>query len=142
MLEQILDYIHNYFVKDVHSGTFVVVDGSLFGVDFLQNGQYYRIEGSVFNNGVHQYPDDTLIDEEFVGEIWAMAVPSAVIALTDEISNWNDKYGDVANGPFQSESWGGYSYTKSNGGSDRNGNTVQGWKSVFSSRLNHWRKIS
>ena len=79
MLERILDHLHNYFVVSggVHAGEYVI-NSSALDVDFLQSGQYYRIVGSVFNDGVHKYGDidEHLIDERFVGEIWAMAPSS------------------------------------------------------------------
>lgn len=140
MLEQILDYIHNYFVKDVHSGIFKVSDRSL-QVEFLQEGQYFKVVGSVFNDGIHKYPDDTLVDEVFTGTVIAMAVPPSVIALSLEIEDWMDKYGSVANSPYQSESFGGYSYTKGSISNGNGGSNMADWRSVFGSRLNHWRKI-
>lgn len=141
MLEQVLDYIHNYFVKDVHSGVFVVSGGALTGVDFLLDGQYYMIKGSVLNNGVYRYPDSELVDETFTGEIHAMAVPPALLSLVDEISEWEDKNGSIVNNPFNSESFGGYAYTKANSGSNGRSGDSTGWRGVFGSRLNHWRKI-
>ena len=140
MLEQILDYIHNYFVKDVHSGVFKVSDRSL-QVEFLQEGQYFKVVGSVFNDGIHKYPGDALVDEVFTGTVIAMAVPPSVIALSLEIEDWMDKYGSVANSPYQSESFGGYSYTKGSISNGNGGNNMADWRSVFGSRLNHWRKI-
>ena len=50
----------------------------------------------------------------------------------------NLKYGEKSLSPYQSESFGGYSYTKA---SASNGDQVD-WKTVFRSRLNRWRKIS
>lgn len=144
MLEQILGYIHNYFVKGVYCGLYRISDGT-FTTDVLQEGQYFRIVGSVFNDGIYQYSSEatSFVDEEFVGEIWAMAVPPAVIALSDEISTWVNKYGDVMNSPYQSESFGGYSYNKgSGGGSGNSSNGSADWRSVFGSRLNQWRKIN
>lgn len=142
MIEQILNYIHNYFEKDIVRGTFTVSSGEL-GVDFLQDNQYFRIRGSVFNDGVHRFPTSDLIDETFHGEVWAMAVPPAVIALSNEIEEWVAKYGDQMDSPYQSESFGGYSYTKkSSGGSSNDGNDASDWRSVFRTRLNNWRKIS
>lgn len=144
MLEQVLNHIRNYFEKEIVSGTYVISSGTL-QVDFLKNNQYFRIVGSVFNDGVHRYPDDELIDETFDGSIWAMAVPPAVIALCVEIEKWQAKYGGVDGvimSPYSSESFGGYSYTKksSNGQSSYN-NDPSDWRSVFRSRLNAWRKI-
>lgn len=184
MLEQILDYIHNYFDNNQPkwSGDFKIENGMLVLRDdmSLKDGQYFRIIGSVFNDGIYQYgntqlavddsegvPDtlsfaldenghliqtsegatpryhDQLTDEEFTGSVWAMAVPPAVIALSVEISNWVDKYGSAVNSPYQSESFGGYNYTKAQGGG---ANSASGapysWQNVFASRLNRWRKIS
>lgn len=142
MLEQILDYVHNYFVKDIYKGSFSIFDGSL-NVSFLQDGQYFKVIGSIFNDGVHKFGTGTLQDETFVGEVWAMAVPPAVIALSDEIDDWIAKYGDQASSPYQSESFGGYSYSKkSSGGQSGDSNAASDWTGIFKSRLNHWRKIS
>lgn len=140
MLEQILDYIHNYFEKDIVSGSFVISGGAV-QIDFLQNGQYFRIVGSTFNDGVYQYPVDELVDETFIGEIWAMAVPPSVVALVNEITAWTEKYADVTDSPYQSESFGGYTYTKKSGTSGGGGDTYD-WRTAFNSRLNRWRKIS
>lgn len=141
MLEQILDYIHNYFEKEIIQGTFTVSSGSI-DLSFLQEGQYFRIVGSVFNDGVHQYPASELVDEVFEGQVWAMAVPPAVIALKTDIEAWVASNADSANSPFTSESFGGYSYSKGSK-SIGNGATVPiGWRDVFHDRLNRWRKIA
>ena len=55
MLEQVLRHLNNWFVVDVHDGSFVV-DGGGITLPFLQDGQYFRVVGSVFNDGVYQYP--------------------------------------------------------------------------------------
>lgn len=143
MIEQILDYIHNYFEKEIIRGTFTISSGQL-DVDFLQDNQYFRICGSVFNDGVYVRSSSVqLVDEVFRGEVWAMAVPPAVIALAEDIETWVSKYGNDMDSPYQSESFGGYSYTKkSSGGNSNDGNDAADWRSVFRSRLNHWRKIA
>lgn len=141
MLEQIMDYVHNYFVRGIHKGRFAIRDGVL-DCNFLQDGQYFKIVGSIFNDGVHVYPSDLLRDEVFCGEVWAMAVPPAFIALAEDIQNWVDQYGSVALSPYSSESFGGYSYTKASG-SGAYGQSEPGatWQSIFANRLIHWRKI-
>lgn len=139
MLEQILGYIHNYFEREIVRGTFVVSSGFI-DVTFLQEGQYFRIVGSVFNDGIHQYPASELVDEVFEGEVWAMAVPPAVIALKDEIEAWNTN--NNGDSPFVSESFGGYSYTKGTSSRGRGSSTPLGWRDVFASRLDQWRKIA
>lgn len=139
MLDQILDYIHNYFVKDIVSGTFTISSGSL-DVSFLQNGQYFMITNSVFNDGIYQYPASDLVDEVFKGEVRAMAVPPAVIALAGEVENWVNSNSESIYSPYQSESFGGYNYTRKTGSGPAE--TVPSWASVFGPRLNKWRKIS
>lgn len=140
MLGQVLDYIHNYFVRNVIYGTFEVVDGAM-SVDGLLDGQYYIVKGSIFNDGLHRYPSTDLVDEVFNGEISAMAVPPDLLALVQEIQAWADKYGDVMSSPYSSESFGGYSYSKRSGSSPNSQEGVFGWQDVFRSRLNKWRKI-
>lgn len=142
MLEQLLDHLHNYFEYEIREGKYAISDGKL-DVDFLLDGQYFKVEGSVFNNGVHKYPDDVLIDESFEGKIWLMAVPPAVIGLAAEISDWLAKYSSAVSSPYQSESFGGYSYSKGSGsGAAGKGLNPGSWQGVFRDRLNHWRKIA
>lgn len=141
MLEELMRECRNWFVapNGVHLGTFTVKEGSI-TLPFLVYGQYFRIVGSVFNDGVYEYGNFYLQDETFEGAIWALSVPPAFIKLSEEIKSWRDQYENAANSPFQSESFAGYSYTKSsaNGSS---GGSVTGWQGVFASRLNKWRKL-
>lgn len=141
MLEQILDHIHNYFVKEVYKGKYEIVSNTI-NLPFLIPGQYFKIVGSILNDGLYQYPTADLQDESFEGEIWALAIPSAVIKLSEEVESWLDKYGDMTFSPYQSESFGGYSYSKKSSGSADGANDSSTWQGVFKSRLNHWRKIS
>jgi hypothetical protein len=77
----------------------------------LQSGRYFRIIGSHFNDGVHQYPATGLVDETFDGSIWVMSVPVAVTALLNDINAWIETYASdatsPANSPYSSESFGG-----------------------------------
>lgn len=142
MLSEICHDLRNYFDTKKYFGKFVISDNSITGTYDIQDGQYFRIVGSVFNDGVHEYPPKDLTDEEFTGAIWAMAVPSEVIALADEIKDWAEKYGSVDSAnmsPYNSESFGGYSYSKSGGGSSGDGTGT--WQKAFANRLNEWRKI-
>ena len=139
VLQDVLGSIYNWFDKDRVRGEFIVRDGSL-SVPGLRDGQIFRVVGSVFNDGLHRHPAHDLTDEVFTGEVWLMAVPNEVMDIVDEIGEWNAKYGDAVNSPYQSESFGGYSYTKSQASS--NGTSVpMDWRSVFKTRLNRWRKM-
>lgn len=139
MLEQVLMNIRNWFTVDggIHSGTFTIKDGGI-TLPFLANGQYFRIIGSVFNDGLHQYPAADLVDEEFSGAIWVLAIPKAVIELADEIQKWQGKNGEASVSPYQSESFGGYSYSKA---TDAETGGAVTWQSAFKKQLSAWRKI-
>ena len=147
MLTELCQELRNWFEREKYFGTFTIEGGQLADCSFLQEGQYFRIIGSVFNDGVHQKPADDLVDESFEGAIWAMAVPPTVIALSEEIQEWRDKYDgvDSANmGPFSSESFGGYSYSRGGSSGSDSGNRGNGaptWQSMFVNELNRWRKI-
>ncbi len=142
MLTELCQELRNWFVHKKYIGTFSIENGNI-TADFLADGQYFRINGSIFNDGVHQYPATGLTDEVFDGAVWALAIPQAVINLDTVISEWQQKYGgadSAAMSPFQSESFGGYSYSKGASGSSSN-NAGASWQSVFASQLNRWRKI-
>ena len=138
MLTEICAELRNYFEvpNGRHFGTFTISGGSIAPLDFLQEGQYFRIVGSVFNDGVYQYPATSLTDEVFEGAVWAMAVSPTLIALSAEIEEYNDSDAGKAS-PYISENFGGYGYTKA---TDANGAPI-GWQKAFASRLNKWRKL-
>lgn len=199
MLSELCHELNNWFCRKKFFGTIVISDGEIDidncdirdedghplsyyaekGLPILQQGQYYRIVGSVFNDGVYKNESDAieptmvdiggggdveippinpelpgghltkgaatdsegeLTDETFEGAIWAMAVPPDVITLSNDIDNWLEQYGEAANSPYTSESFGGYSYVKGSQYGD-SGNNTTNWQSVFSSRLNKWRRI-
>lgn len=143
MISELCRLCKNWFVTDMKMGTFEITDGSVSGLT-AQPGQYFRIIGSVFNDGVHQYPTDSLKDETFEGAVWLMAVPQDFLDLASRIEAWRAKYEDLdsqAMSPFNSESFGGYSYSKAAGsgsGASSAGNT---WQSVFASAISQWRKL-
>lgn len=147
MLTELCDELNNWFDKARIIGKFKIEDGELIGMsDAIQDGQYFRIIDSVFNDGVHKYPAVNLEDEEFEGAVWVMAVPPSVTALAKEIGDWQNKYGGIdsqAMSPFQSESFGGYSYTKKGGSSSNSkaGTKLGTWQGAFAVKLNRWRKI-
>ena len=149
MLDEICGYLRNWFDRDMpkYSGRFVVEDGQITfpGSSMeIQQKQYFRVIGSVFNDGVWQYGVDSLTDESFNGTVWLMAIPSTLIALAADIAEWQEKYGSVSSSnmsPYSSESFGGYSYTKSQGSAADGGGAVAGWQSVFGARLMRWKKL-
>lgn len=140
---QFFKELNNWFERDAVKGTFVISGGMLTTEIGLLDGQFYKVEGSVLNEGVHKHPDESLKDETFDGTIIKMAVPVDVIELETEINDWIEKYGDVVKSPYNSESFSVYSYSKgySNSSTGSSGADADAWKSAFSGRLTVWRKL-
>ena len=138
MLEAMLTHLHNWFPvrNGKHAGAFVIASGVLSPDVGLVSGQYYRIRGSVFNDGLHCAGDgEALTDEAFTGEVWALAIPKAVQELAEEISAWRESNPETDK---TSESFGGYSYSR---GQSASGG-VGGWQAAFAGGLNAWRRPS
>ena len=138
MLEQICNHIHNFFAApdEARRGTFTIAAGMI-ELPFLREGQYFRITGSVLNDGVHCYPASNLMDETFTGAIYPMRVPPALLSLAEEIAAWQERYGAAAASPYQSESFGGYSYTRA-----KVTDGASGWQAAFRSQLDAYRKLA
>jgi hypothetical protein len=130
--------VHNFFVvpDGIHIDTFTVKNGSLI-LPFLADGQYFRIVGSIFNDGVYVYPAEGLTDETFRGGVWAMAPERAFLDIVSEISAYTETDAAKAT-PYQSESFGGYSYSFN---ARRDSDDPTAWQTVYRKRLNRWRKL-
>ena len=141
MLTELCRECRNWFTadSDKHSGDFTISDGGITPFDFVLSGQYFRIMGSRFNDGVYKnVPEEVakLAAETFTGQIWAMRIPPAFIDLSGKIEDYIAKNENEIS-PYTSESFGGYSYTKAAGS---NGSPLT-WQEVFNSQLKVWRKI-
>lgn len=149
MLTEICQYLKNWFNRKpdgtsypMYEDTFTISGGEIM-TDVLADGQFYRVMGSLFNDGVHRYGDGILTDEVFDGTVWAMGIPPEIVQLDADVSEWMEKYGTITSpsmSPYQSESFGGYSYSKASGAS-LSGAEAGSWQAVFSERLAPWRKI-
>lgn len=148
---EVCQYLKNWFDRnqEKYFGDITISNGALTTNYGLKPNQYFRIVGSSLNDGVYQYPITTLTDEIFDGAIWGMALPKPFIALLNDIEAWKAKYNslDTRDGrqvmsPYNSESFGGYTYSKSNGGSGDTARDKSGtWQGVFGARLAPWRKM-
>ena len=151
MLEILLSHLNNWFPAPggKHTGTFEIVSGVL-RADFLREGQYYRVKGSAMNDGLHQYGATASgengtenadsfggRDEVFEGEVWALAIPRAVIALAEEIAAWREKNPETDK---VSESFGGYSYARGTGPAGGT-SPAGGWQAAFAARLSPYRRM-
>lgn len=154
MLSEICAYLRNYFDRGQpkYYGKFRIVLGEVFSENYgdldIKDGQYFRIMGSVFNDGVWRCGDNCnakkMEDEEFEGTIWLMAVPRDLIELEKEIQKWQTTYGSTdapAMSPYNSESFGGYSYSKSTGSGMAVDDSSGTWQGVFKNRLKRWKKL-
>lgn len=149
MLTEICAEIKNYFTyeKDKHIGDFAIIDGQI-TPPFDIPTDYIRIVGSHLNDGVHKRNESgtfALADEDkFHGGVWVMSPPKAFLDLAAEIADWQDKNGGVnsqAMSPYNSESFGGYSYSKSGGNSNNGGASGANWRNAYATRLNAYRRI-
>ena len=153
MLTEICQYLKNWFDRGLpkYKGTFTIAESSD-ALEIMQANrvltflpsQYVRITGSILNDGGHEYPFSDLQEETFSGSVWSMAVPKAVIDLAAEIEAWQERNGSIdspAMSPYQSESFGGYSYTKASGGSGDISSSSASWQDAFATRLALWKKL-
>ena len=144
MLNELCQELKNYFDKAQPKffGNIVIQEGHIVNEDFLaavKPNQYFRIVGSIFNDGVYCFKEELVLeDEEFEGAIWLMAIPKDFLALAKEIEDWVAEYGSKLTSPYTSESFGGYSYSKASG---KNGGGAVTWQDAFASRLNLYRRI-
>ena len=132
MIDAICASLRNYFVVEIVDGEYTVTDREI-TLPFLAAGQFFRVVGSVFCDGVYRYGDALPADETFDGAIWAMAIPPTLEELAAEIEEWKQQEHEAINIPYQSESFGGYSYTKRSDSAS--------WQGAFAKRLNRWRKL-
>lgn len=131
----------------IHTGHYEISGKTVTPLDFIQEGQYFRIVGSAMNDGVYCNTTDglkSLTDESFDGAIWEMSVPRSFLELCADIAAWRTKNeaADSANmSPYTAESFAGYSYQKGGGGQNTRGNAVS-WSDQFGSRLKPWRRLN
>ena len=135
MIEQVLNFLHNYFEEEILQGDFSISSETIV-IPSAKDGQYIKIVGSSLNDGIYEYPPTNLNNEDFTGEVWLLAIPASVRSLIKRIGDW--ELTNNSQSPFTSESFGGYSYTK--GSNAKTGNPL-GWQDVFRSELNTWRKL-
>lgn len=139
----------NWFKPDIFPGTYTITGGVMEPLPEIPDGAYIRIVGSVFNDGIYQYPAVGLTDETFDGAVWLMHVPPDFVALLNDINAWEaanltaiaSATAEVLAGPYTSESFAGYTYQKKTG----IGDVATSWRDPrlgFAARLNQWRKAN
>ena len=152
MLQEVMDYIHNYFVPlKAEKESYTIAAGAI-SPDFgAEEGDRFLICGSRRNDGVFTFhaggirnDDDTeaagLRDETFAGTIRVCSVPPALLALSEEIRSWVETYSDALNSPLASESFNGYSYTLKSGRVTGGSASPITWQEQFKNQLERWRR--
>lgn len=138
-IDTVCGELHNYFEDKRVIDDYTIENGTI-ALPFLVDGQYYRITGSKFNDGVYIYHEEPteepeLTDETFHGGIWAMNLPKAFIELCKEIKDYSESEAAQPS-PYTSENISGfYSYTKAS-------ISESSWQNVFKNRLSRWRKAA
>lgn len=141
MFAEIIEYLNWWkypvvgeYVKSIVAGNFSISGNTVAPITIAEN-QWFRISGSLYNDGVYQYSDDLeLTDEDFNGEIWLLAIPKSLISIFEEIQAWQSENGKPS--AFQSESFGGYSYSRAS----VDGKPIT-WQTAFADRLKRWKKV-
>lgn len=135
MLYEILKHIRNFFpdVAKQKEAEFEISNNVIRPSFDLLSGQYFLIEGSALNDGIHRAGED-LENEIFRGVITPLKIPKDLLSLATEIEDFESKNKPSA---FSSESFGGYSYTRATNSA---GKQVS-WQDAYSTRLNAWRKL-
>lgn len=141
MLGAVLACVNNRFECEPVRGLWSVSAGELVpasGQDLpLASGQWCDVAGSALNDGLHQAGAGGLSDEEFEGTVTPLRVPRELLDLVSEIDAYQTAQ-DAAGGPYASESFGGYSYSRA---TDPATGLPMTWEAAFRSRLNRWRKL-
>lgn len=164
MLQEIMEYLNNYFVPiSAKEVTYTISDGAISPSFGAEDGDRFLICGSRRNDGVYTWHDGVigndddetvpptepggqetikaagLRDETFAGTIRVCSIPPVLLTLSGEIKSWVESNSEQLNSPMQSESFNGYSYTlKSGGGSGGSGPLT--WRDQFGKRLERWRR--
>lgn len=156
-LTDLCERLRNWFDVRRHFGTFTIENGTI-DLDFIREGRFYRLIGGGYkNNGVFFYNGERLEyikeiyhkndgsldikydeteDETFTGAVWELDIKKSFIEFYATMCDWQKQNAKVLNSPFQSESFGGYSYSKVSGS---NG-ALTVWDN-FASDLARWQKL-
>ena len=145
MLTEICAYLHNYFEYERHHGEIVISSGTIScngETITLDDGQYFALFRGRIPLGVYK-KGETIPDKTFKGAIWLMDVPKGITEADAWAEAWKLKNGGVDsenNSAFQSESFGGYSYSKGTNSKGKGGMSVFD-NAQFAAMLAPYRKI-
>lgn len=132
---ELCDFTHNYFDRadEPIRGTFTFTPDTV--PDGVVNGQYFRVIGSIFNDGVHKAGDADLAAETFTGQVQPMRVPPAFVALALTITEYDKSI--PAGGKYSSQSFNGWSGTLASGADGLPATGIDRYRT----EINRWRKL-
>lgn len=139
IVADVMRHLNNYFESGYLKQTFRITGGVISPGECFRPG-YVAVSGSFYHNGVWILKEDGTLegdqgkDESFCGKIWFLNPPQGFLALCEEIGKFAEK---TPAGAFESESFEGYSYTRTKG---KNG-LVIGWEDAFQKKLMPYRKM-
>lgn len=115
-MNDILDYINNYFAVTKEKATFNINNNSIIVKEKYLKGQYIKLEGSILNDGIYKVESvgvntigiTGLIDEEFEGFIYGLAIPKNIINIANKYEIQKE---EASNSILESESFDNYSYS-------------------------------
>lgn len=151
-LTDLCEVLRNWFDVDRHIGNFEIENGTI-DLDYLVEGQFYRIVGSIQNDGVvycnegklyhiigvddeGNYEMVACTDETFNGAVWVLALPPNFLQTYLTMCEWENKNKEALSGAYASESFGGYSYSLGTSGGEG-----LSWQNHFKKDLERWQKI-
>lgn len=130
---ELLKYIRDFFPGDRWTCAEEPIQGGKIVLPGLEDGDFYLIEGSRRNDGIHIYGKCDLRGETLSGYITECRIPPAILSFAEEIDAWKKEHAAELNSLYQSESFGGYTHTLRSG--------FYSWIPVFAPRLRTWRKL-
>ena len=84
-LFELLCYLRNFFPGLHWQFTGEEITANRLIIPGLETGDYYLIEGSRRNNGIHVYGDADLRNETYTGIVTEICVPPEVLTILEEI---------------------------------------------------------
>ena len=132
-LFELLTYLRNFFPGKKWEFSDFQITGGKIELPELWDGSHYLVEGSRRNDGIHVYGDNDLLPETFTGTVTELCIDKQLLKKWVSINNWCRENEKLIYSPYQSESFGGYAYTKTT--------VTTSWKSVFADDLRPWRKL-
>jgi hypothetical protein len=135
-----------YYPVTEFEDDYVIASGKLSTLDStILTGQYIAIYGSTLNDGIWKVGADGALTSDITGvtaqaetfhaTVYPLKVPIDFVMLATEITAWRTKMVEAS--PYTSESFLGYSYTKS----QKQGGGNVTWQSQFSDRLTPYKRM-